>query len=100
MNHGGGATPVIQVCDTGLNEHVRKAYGDLEARMVLQKCQDGEVVPVLSYEESMMILVSVLDDVALHWPVRITLACLILLTFFEQPAWLAGRGAPAKREES
>jgi len=63
---GGGSTPVMQTCDTDLNEHVRRLYGIREARMLIEKMRDGVVVPKLSNEECMELMFEVLSDPALH----------------------------------
>ena len=66
MVHGGGATPVSQTPDTDLNEHVRRDYGNGEARLLLEKMRSGQVVPKLTHEECMMLMLGVLSDPALH----------------------------------
>ena len=63
---GGGSTPVMQTCDTDLNEHVRREYGNREARILVEKMRDGVVVPKLSNEECMELMLDVLSDPALH----------------------------------
>jgi hypothetical protein len=64
--HGGGTTPVAQTPDTDLNEHVRCAYGNSEARLLLEKMRSGQVVPKLTHEECMLLMLEVLSDPALH----------------------------------
>ncbi len=64
--HGGGATPVAQTPDTDLNEHVRRDYGNKEARLLLEKMRSGQVVPKLTHEECMQLMLEVLSDPALH----------------------------------
>jgi hypothetical protein len=64
--HGGGTTPIAQTPDTDLNEHVRRAYGDKESRLLLDKMRAGGVVPRLSHEECMMLLCEVLSDPHMH----------------------------------
>ena len=64
--HGGGATPVAQTCDTDLNQHVRRAYGDKESRLLIEKMRSGAVVPSLSNEQCVRCMFEVLSDVELH----------------------------------
>ena len=66
MLHGGGATPVGQTPDTDLNEYVRDNYGAKESALLLEKMRGGQVVPSLSHEECMMVMLEVLSDPALH----------------------------------
>lgn len=63
---GGGCTPVGQTCDTDLNQHVRKRYGALEANLLIEKMRGGDVVPKLSHEECMSLMLQVLSDPQLH----------------------------------
>ena len=64
--HGGGATPVSQTPDTDLNEHVRRSYGEKESALMMDKMRMGAVVPKLTHEECMELLLEVLVDPALH----------------------------------
>ena len=64
--HGGGATPIAQTPDTDLNEHVRREYGGLEARLLIDKMRDGEIVPKLRNEECMELMLQVLTSKTLH----------------------------------
>ena len=64
--HGGGATPVAQTCDTDLNQHVRREYGVREAVMLINKMRGGEVVPKLTNEQCMELMLEVLSDPGLH----------------------------------
>ena len=66
MLHGGGATPAGQTPDTDLNEHVRRSYGAKESGMLLEKMRNGQVVPKLTHEECMLLMLEVLSDPALH----------------------------------
>ena len=66
LAHGGGATPVAQTCDTDLNEHVRREYGEKECRLLLSKMRSGAVVPKLSHEECMSLMYDVLSNDELH----------------------------------
>ena len=66
MVHGGGVTPIAQTPDTDLNEHVRKAYGDKESALLLEKMRMGSVVPTLTNEECMTLMYQVLSDPELH----------------------------------
>ena len=63
---GGGTTPVAQTCDTDLNEHVRREYGKKESRLLLEKMRNGQVVPKMTHEECMQLMLDVLSDPALH----------------------------------
>ena len=64
--HGGGTTPSAQVPDTDLNEFVRAKYSHRESELLLEKMRCGQVVPSLSHEECMTLMLSVLSDPALH----------------------------------
>jgi hypothetical protein len=64
--HGGGATPVGQTVDTDLNEHVRRQYGNKEARLLIEKMRGGHTVPKLSQEECMLLMLEVLSDPQVH----------------------------------
>ena len=64
--HGGGSTPVAQTPDTDLNEFVRCIYGEKEARLLMEKMRNGVVVPKLSHEECMLLMLEVLSDPELH----------------------------------
>ena len=64
--HGGGVTPIAQTPDTDLNEHVRRMYGNLESRLLLEKMRNGQVVPKLTHEECMELMLEVLRDDELH----------------------------------
>ena len=64
--HGGGVTPVVQGPDTDLNQHVRRRYTAREAAEFIQQMRDGIHVPRRSEEESIAIMVGVLDDEQLH----------------------------------
>ena len=64
--HGGGVTPVGQTPDTDLNEHVRREYGKKETHLLLEKMRSGQVVPKLTHEECMLLMLEVLSDPALH----------------------------------
>ena len=64
--HGGGTTPCEQTCDTDLNEDVRRIYGNKEACLLLEKMRSGQVVPRLTHEECMLLMLEVMSDPALH----------------------------------
>ena len=64
--HGGGVTPIGQTPDTDMNEHTRRAYGDKEARLLLEKMRSGQTVPKLTHEECMQLMHDVLSDDELH----------------------------------
>ena len=55
-----------QTCDTDLNEHVRRNYGDKESRLLLEKMRHGPSVPKLTPEECMTLMLEVLSERALH----------------------------------
>ena len=59
-------TPVGQTPDTDLNEHVRREYGKKETHLLLEKMRSGQVVPKLTHEECMLLMLEVLSDPALH----------------------------------
>ena len=63
---GGGTTPIGQTPDTDLNEFVRAAYSHKESALLLDKMRCGQVVPALSHEECMKVMLGVLSDPALH----------------------------------
>ena len=64
--HGGGATPVVQTCDTDLNQWARKGYIARETHELLRRFQQGDVVPKLSEETMIDIMVEVLSDPKIH----------------------------------
>ena len=64
--HGGGATPVTQTPDTTLNEDVRREYGIIETRLLIDKMRDGVVVPKATPEECMLMMLEVLSNPELH----------------------------------
>jgi hypothetical protein len=64
--HGGGTTPIAQTPDTDLNEHTRREYGEKESAVLLQKMMSGDVVPKLTPEECMELMLEVLSNPALH----------------------------------
>mgnify|MGYP005671698245 CR=1 FL=1 len=64
--HGGGNTPVAQTCDTDLNQHVRRFYGNRESALLLEKMRNGATVPVCSHEESLQIMYEILSSPELH----------------------------------
>ena len=64
--HGGGNTLVAQTPDTDLNQHVRRAYGAKEARILQNKMREAQNVPKLSNEECMDVMLEMLSDPALH----------------------------------
>ena len=66
MVRGGGTTPIGQPPDTDLNEFVRAAYSHKESAMLMDKMRGGQVVPSLSHEECMTVMLGVLSDPALH----------------------------------
>ena len=64
--HGGGNTPVAQTPDTDLNEHVRREYGNRECAHLMEKMRAGQIVPKLTHEECLAIMLQVLSGPALH----------------------------------
>ena len=57
---------MAQTCDADLNQHVRREYGVKEAVVLINKMRDGEVVPKLTNEECMQLMLEVLSDPGLH----------------------------------
>ena len=55
-----------QAPDTDLNEHVRRAYGNKESALLIDKMRHGIVVPKLTHEECLELLWQILADPALH----------------------------------
>ena len=53
-------------CDTDLNEHVRRDYGNKEARLLLEKMRAGQAIPNITHEECMLLMLEVLSDAQLH----------------------------------
>jgi len=66
LTHGGGASSVGQTPDTDLNQHVRLDYGNKEAHLLIEKMRLGEVVPKLTHEESMLLMLEVISDPRKH----------------------------------
>ena len=66
ITFGGGITPVIQTCDTDLNQHVKKRYLELETAELLQQMRDGIVVPHCSPEQCIDMIAEVLMNTSLH----------------------------------
>ena len=64
--HGGGSTPVGQTVDTDLNEHVRRDYGDKEARILIEQMRSGQNVPCLRNEDCMFLMLEALSNPELH----------------------------------
>ena len=64
--HPGGATPFTQTCDTDLNQHVRRDYVALETAELIQHFQQGEVVPKLTPETMIDLMVEVLSVQSVH----------------------------------
>ena len=56
LAHGGGATPVSQTPDADLNEHVRRAYGNKERALTMEKMRHGMAVPKLTREKCMELM--------------------------------------------
>jgi hypothetical protein len=64
--HPGGATPFTQTCDTDLNQHVRRDYIALETVELIRHFQQGEVVPKLTPETMIDLMVEVLSVQSVH----------------------------------
>ena len=62
----GGATPVVQTCDTDLNQHVRREYIALETLELLAGFQRGEIIPKLKPEQMIDTMVEVWSKEAIH----------------------------------
>ena len=56
----------LHMHDTDLNEFVRARCGHRESELLLEKMRCGQVVPSLSHDECMTLMLSVLSDPALH----------------------------------
>lgn len=63
---GGGITPVVQTCDTDLNQHVKRKYMELETLNLLQQMRDGVCVPHNSPECCIDLMAEVLMNTSLH----------------------------------
>jgi len=63
---GGGITPVLQTCDTDLNQHVKRDYVAHESAELIQQMQDGHVVPSYSPECCIDMMATVLINMNLH----------------------------------
>ena len=63
---GGGVTGDQQVCDTTLNQPVRRKYGFMEANSLVSKMQQGDPLPTSSEEDSMSYLHHIWSDEELH----------------------------------
>ena len=59
-------TPIAQTPDTDLNQHVRREYGKGEARVLLEKMRSGQVVPKLTHEVCMRLMLDVVSNPELH----------------------------------
>ena len=55
-----------QTPDTDLNEHVRRRYGEKESKLLMDKMRSGQVVPKLTHEECMSLMLEGLSDPGLH----------------------------------
>ena len=66
LAHGGGVTPVVQTCDTDLNQHVKRAYTAIETSELLRQMRDGVRVPRCRPEQCMDMMVEVMSKTALH----------------------------------
>ena len=64
--HGGGVTPVSQVPDTDLNQHLRHDYKEEESAILIKKLRLGDKVPKMSPEESIDCFVRVCSQKQLH----------------------------------
>jgi hypothetical protein len=63
---GGGITPVVQTCDTDLNQHVKRRYMALETAELLQQMRDGINVPRNPPERCIDLMAEVLSSTSLH----------------------------------
>jgi hypothetical protein len=63
---GGGITPVVQTCDTDLNQHVKRQYMALETAELLQQMRDGINVPSNPPERCIDLMAEVLTKTSLH----------------------------------
>ena len=63
---GGGITPVVQTCDTDLNQHVKRQYMALETAELLQQMRDGINVPSNPPERCIDLMAEVLSKTSVH----------------------------------
>ena len=63
---GGGITPVVQTCDTDLNQHVKREYMALETGELLQQMRDGITVPSNPPERCIDLMAAVLTKTSVH----------------------------------
>ena len=64
--HGGGATPIVQIPDTDLNQHVRREYSAKESAELIHLMRSGQVVPCPSKETCINMMGQVLCKKQLH----------------------------------
>ena len=64
---GGGITPVIQTCDTDLNQAVKREYTLKESEVFVQQMQDGFSVPSCTPECCIEMMADVLMNMPLHY---------------------------------
>ena len=55
-----------QTPDADLNDHFRRAYGNKECALRMEKIRYGMVVPKLTHEEIMDLTWELLGEIALH----------------------------------
>ncbi len=64
--HGGGTTPIGQIFDTDVNQHVRRKFCKNRGRLLIERMRGGEKVPKLTPEECMFLMLEVVSDLSLH----------------------------------
>ena len=64
---GGGITPVLQTCDTDLNQAVKREYIQRETEVLIQQMQDGITVPSCTPEDCIEMMADVLQNMDLHY---------------------------------
>ena len=64
--HGGGATPVAQIPDVCLNQHVRRNDTAKESAAILQEMRKGVGVPKTKHTQCSDMMAEVLSDPHLH----------------------------------
>lgn len=66
MVWGGGVTAVQQTCDTDLNQAVKRFYEEKETAELMSQFRAGKVVPKITPEKAMDMMIGVLRNTQLH----------------------------------
>ena len=64
--HGGGVTPIVQIVDTHLNQHVKREYMKREGAPLLRAMRLGQCVPQLDKAECVDLMVEVMSQMCLN----------------------------------